>query len=109
MTTPDEAERARLRKLWVAYCKRPEAHSRAWVEWYVLNQGPQPTSEPWPDELRGMTSGARTRAGTPCKHKDLYRRALQATRRIEHRPTHGRGQGEGRAKRMLSEGAVSAR
>jgi len=72
MTAPDEAERARLRKLWVAYCKRQEAHSRAWVEWSVHRQGPQPTSEPWPDELRGMTCGARTRAGTPCKRKDLY-------------------------------------
>lgn len=28
---------------------------------------------PFPEELRGMTCGAKTRAGTPCKQKGLYR------------------------------------
>ena len=27
----------------------------------------------FPEELRGLTCGARTRAGTPCKRRDLYR------------------------------------
>lgn len=27
----------------------------------------------FPPECRGMTCGARTRAGTPCKRRDLYR------------------------------------
>ena len=26
----------------------------------------------FPDECRGMTCAARTRAGTPCKRRDLY-------------------------------------
>lgn len=26
----------------------------------------------FPEECRGMTCGAKTRAGTPCKRKDLY-------------------------------------
>lgn len=70
---PDDAESARLRKLWVAFCKRQAVATRAWVEWSVHRQGPQPESEPWPEELRGMTCGAKTRKGTPCKRRDLYR------------------------------------
>ncbi|MFL1504081.1 MULTISPECIES: HGGxSTG domain-containing protein [unclassified Pseudomonas] len=27
---------------------------------------------PYPDELRGMICGAKIRAGTPCKRRDLY-------------------------------------
>jgi len=68
-----EAERARLRRLWVEHCKRQEALTREWVEWFVHRQGPQPEMVPWPDELRGLTCGAKTRKGTPCKRKDLYR------------------------------------
>jgi hypothetical protein len=33
---------------------------------------PPPTYPPFPEECRGMTCGAKTRAGTPCKRKDLY-------------------------------------
>ena len=29
--------------------------------------------EPMPDELRDLTCGAKTRAGTPCKRRDLYK------------------------------------
>jgi len=29
-------------------------------------------NSPFPEELRGMTCGATTRAGTPCKQKGLY-------------------------------------
>jgi hypothetical protein len=36
-------------------------------------QYPPPKTVPFPDECRGMTCGARTRAGTPCKRVDLYR------------------------------------
>ena len=32
-----------------------------------------PNPPPFPDVLRGMTCGARTRAGTPCKRSDLMR------------------------------------
>lgn len=31
-----------------------------------------PASPVFPEECRGMTCGAKTRAGTPCKRKDLY-------------------------------------
>jgi len=33
---------------------------------------PLPESPEFPEECRGMTCGAKTRAGTPCKRKDLY-------------------------------------
>jgi hypothetical protein len=29
-------------------------------------------NSPFPKECRGMTCGAKTRAGTPCKQKGLY-------------------------------------
>ena len=32
---------------------------------------PEPEYPPFPEECRGMTCGARTRAGTPCKRRDL--------------------------------------
>ncbi|WP_370601056.1 HGGxSTG domain-containing protein [Pseudomonas nitroreducens] len=31
-----------------------------------------PPRPPFPEELRGLCCGARTRAGTPCKRRDLY-------------------------------------
>jgi hypothetical protein len=71
----DEQKRAALRKLWRTYfnaCdKIHEAYERkreasdVWIS--------PPTSPPFPEELRGLTCGAKTRAGTPCKRKDLYR------------------------------------
>ncbi|PHR11565.1 MAG: hypothetical protein COA41_20095 [Sphingopyxis sp.] len=33
---------------------------------------PPPNRPPFPEELRGLTCGAKTRAGTPCKRRDLY-------------------------------------
>ena len=33
---------------------------------------PLPQFPSIPDEFRGMTCGAKTRAGTPCKRRDLY-------------------------------------
>jgi hypothetical protein len=35
-------------------------------------QYPPPKFPPFPEECRGMTCGARTRAGTPCKRRDVY-------------------------------------
>lgn len=32
---------------------------------------PDPALPPFPEECRGLTCGARTRAGTPCKRRDL--------------------------------------
>ena len=41
---------------------------REWSE--AVRRGRKP---PFPDELRGLTCGARTRAGTPCRQTDLGR------------------------------------
>lgn len=61
---------AELRKLWRRYWKAYEARSLAWeAQGY---SGPPPPDVPFPEELRGLTCGAKTRAGTPCKRRDLY-------------------------------------
>ena len=63
----DESDR-----LWERY----KTALAAWYElpWKIRKHTPQPRSPnlAFPEELRGMTCGARTRAGTPCKRKDLY-------------------------------------
>lgn len=59
-----------LRKLWRQYWKKCDARSAAWAEHDY--QYPPPESAPFPDELRDLTCGAKTRAGTPCKRRDLY-------------------------------------
>ncbi|RBH54200.1 MULTISPECIES: HGGxSTG domain-containing protein [Pseudomonas] len=59
-----------LRKLWRQYCKKSATGSAAWAEHDY--QYPPPKSTPLPDELRRLTCGAKTRAGTPCKRRDLY-------------------------------------
>ncbi len=33
---------------------------------------PAPQCPPFPEDLRGMACGAKTRKGTPCKRTDLY-------------------------------------
>ena len=33
---------------------------------------PPPTRPEFPEECRGLTCGAKTRKGTPCKRKDIY-------------------------------------
>jgi hypothetical protein len=33
---------------------------------------PPPPSLPFPDELRGLACGAKTRSGSPCKRTDIY-------------------------------------
>ena len=35
-------------------------------------QYPPPTTPPYPDDLRGLACGAKTRAGTPCKLTSIY-------------------------------------
>ncbi len=59
-----------LRTLWKAYHRANEAVMLAWLAGGM--QPYQPCSLPFPEELRGMTCGAETRAGTPCKRRDLY-------------------------------------
>ncbi|MFV3305797.1 HGGxSTG domain-containing protein [Pseudomonas sp. NY15181] len=61
---------AELRKLWKRYCKASERWSEAWAaQGYTGEPPPRP---PFPEELRGLCCGAKTRAGTPCKRRDLY-------------------------------------
>jgi hypothetical protein len=59
-----------LRQLWRKHHQEHEARFAAWRE--DNYQYPPPEPVPFPEELRGLTCGARTRAGTPCKRRDLY-------------------------------------
>ncbi|MDP3845941.1 MAG: HGGxSTG domain-containing protein [Pseudomonas sp.] len=64
-------DQAELRKCWRQYNKEHAARHAAWaVRGY---QHPPPAHVPYPDVLRGLTCGAKTRAGTPCKRRDLYK------------------------------------
>ena len=82
MTTFNDDESARLHRLWVAHFRKKH---REWDRYEVLNEmydaldwrqrrlmpELQPPSLPFPEELRDMRCDARTRAGTPCKRRDL--------------------------------------
>lgn len=61
---------AELRKLWRQYWKASNARSKEWASRDY--QRPPPESLPFPTELHTLTCGAKTRAGTPCKRRDLY-------------------------------------
>jgi hypothetical protein len=63
MSTPDQ------RKLWRRYFEVSELLFKKWEKRGFI--GPVNTP-PFPEELRGMACGAKTRAGTPCKQKGLY-------------------------------------
>ena len=80
----DQAQQDQLRNLWKLYhthcdrailrfCKATghdfeEVSSRAW--WYIGDGLRLPD---FPLALSELTCGAKTRKGTPCKRKDLYR------------------------------------
>lgn len=75
----DQQEQDRLRKLWRWYWDyrdRLEAEHRKArgmedekeYPYYLIGF----RSPPFPDVLHGLTCGARTRKGTPCKRTDLY-------------------------------------
>jgi len=59
-----------LRKAWRTYWEMVEKDI---LEPWRLRGCPLPTPAlpPLPDELRGLCCGARTRAGTPCRRRDL--------------------------------------
>lgn len=63
-------DQAALRKLWRQHY---EEHDRIAAEWWAKGiTYPPPEYPPFPEELRVLACGAKTRAGTPCKRKDLY-------------------------------------
>jgi len=66
--TNDQIE---LRKRWKDYHK---ANSALALTWFAagMPRG-QLSGLPFPVELYRMTCGAKTRAGTPCKRRDLYK------------------------------------
>lgn len=64
MSTEDQRQR------WKAHWQAFHALSSAWQESGYA--GPAPTYPELPDDLVGMTCGAVTRAGTPCKQKAIY-------------------------------------
>ncbi len=71
----DEQRRADLRKKWRAYYDACDRISEAHKTMLDASENciPRPRFLPFPDALRGLTCGAKTRAGTPCKQKSLYR------------------------------------
>lgn len=58
------------RKLWRQWHIHHQAVHRAWAaSGYCY---PPPPRVPTPAALTGLECGARTRAGTPCKRRDIY-------------------------------------
>eukprot|EP01037_Dinobryon_pediforme_P015942 gene15942-16108_t len=80
---PTDTDLHRLwRRYWrdstVRYTAWEAGCDAAWQAWEANPIGrpprdPPAPDDPFPDILRGLTCGARTRAGTPCKRIDLYR------------------------------------
>jgi hypothetical protein len=70
---PDDRQ-AMLRKRWREFCDASEREGQTFLQAFgngedLRNFPPRP----FPEELRGLTCGAKTRAGTPCKRRDIYR------------------------------------
>mgnify|MGYP000882046894 FL=1 len=65
MTSPE------LRKIWK---ERFKEHVRQYDLWVEHNYRPEyRPNVSFPEQLRGLLAcGAKTRAGTPCKRKDIY-------------------------------------
>lgn len=59
-----------LRKLYKQYYKESGERFARWAERGYAYPPPPPI--PYPEELRGLACGARTRKGTPCKIRDIY-------------------------------------
>ncbi len=58
------------RKLWRCYC---EAQAQAGEAWRAQGyRHPAPPLPAFPDVLRGLACGAKTRGGTPCKLTSIY-------------------------------------
>jgi len=79
-------DNATLRRLWQAYhrdrARLAEERKQIDARYMLLLQTSplgtrisipdMPAYPPFPDELREMSCGAKTRAGTPCKRRDLF-------------------------------------
>lgn len=59
-----------LRRRWRAFFEEGRRLYEAW-EASNFHHSMRPPRRSLPEELRGMTCGAKTRAGTPCKRRDL--------------------------------------
>lgn len=66
MTSDDERRRA-----YIAYHRRVDKIYDEYSDSDRFWEAPK-AFHPLPDELRGLSCGARTRAGTPCKMTALY-------------------------------------
>lgn len=64
----DHAEQV---KIWKAYVRETARASQEWRERGYRH--PPPRYPVFPPECMDMRCGARTRKGTPCKRKDIYR------------------------------------
>jgi hypothetical protein len=63
-------EQDQLRAAWRAYSKDCDRARATWETGGYITNGPAfPT---FPNVLRDLACGAKTRAGTPCKRRDLY-------------------------------------
>jgi len=59
------------RKRFKRYCRE---HSEIASEWFARGCGhPYPEYPTFPDDLRELACGAKTRAGTPCKITTIYK------------------------------------
>jgi len=69
------AECKRINREYESRCyeiKREWLEHRFFLTRKTLTYPPRPETPLFPDELKDLTCGARTRAGTPCKRRDLY-------------------------------------
>lgn len=57
----------------VARIRQIAEHARVAEQWREQDsQRPPPEFPILPEDLHGLTCGAKTRKGTPCKRKDIY-------------------------------------
>lgn len=59
-----------LREIYKRYVKACIKARQVWEDQGYATNGP--VLPPFPDLCYGLTCGAKTRAGTPCKRSDLY-------------------------------------